>query len=116
MGRGGRYFFFEELFRELDFFAEDLREADAFRDDDFVVDCFEDDLRAEDFFAEDFFADDFFADDLRGGGGTLPPSRRASDRPMATACLRDVTFLPEPLLSVPFLRRRIALSTLSCDF
>jgi len=34
--------------------------------------------------------------------GTLPPSRRASDRPMAIACLRLVTFFPErPLLSSP---------------
>ena len=28
--------------------------------------------------------------------GTLPPSRRASLRPMAIACLRLVTFLPSP--------------------
>src|SRR4051812_32657811 len=37
--------------------------------------------------------------------GTLPPARRASLRPIAIACLRLVTFLPErPDLSVPRLR------------
>src|SRR5581483_10025204 len=37
--------------------------------------------------------------------GTRPPARRASDRPMAIACLRLVTFLPErPLRKVPRLR------------
>jgi len=34
--------------------------------------------------------------------GTIAPSRRASESPMATACLRLVTFLPlRPLFSVP---------------
>ena len=56
------------------------------------------------FFAAAFEAD-FFA-------GTLPPSLRASDRPMAIACLRLVTFLPEPLRSVPRLRSCIARFTL----
>jgi hypothetical protein len=37
--------------------------------------------------------------DLRG---TFAPSRRASERPIAIACLRLLTFLPEPPdLSVP---------------
>jgi hypothetical protein len=37
--------------------------------------------------------------------GTLAPLLRASDRPIAIACLRLVTFLPErPLFSVPALR------------
>src|SRR5580658_857186 len=40
-----------------------------------------------------------FYSDLRG---TLPPSRRASDRPIAIACLRLFTVLPErPDLSLP---------------
>ncbi len=44
--------------------------------------------------------------------GTFFPSRRASERPIAMACLRLVTFLPElPLLNVPFLRFFIALAT-----
>ena len=44
--------------------------------------------------------------------GTLAPFLRASDKPMAMACLRLLTVLPLlPDLSVPFLRRRIALST-----
>lgn len=65
------YFFFEDL--RVDFF-----DADFFEDDFFEV-FFEDD-----FFDVDFF-DVFFA-------GTLPPSRRASESPMAMACLRLFTF------------------------
>lgn len=47
--------------------------------------------------------------------GTFAPFLRASDNPMAIACSRLLTLppLPDlPLLRVPFLRRRIALSTL----
>jgi hypothetical protein len=40
--------------------------------------------------------------------GTLAPFSRASLKPMAIACLRLVTLRPEPLFSVPRLRRRIA--------
>jgi hypothetical protein len=91
------YFFFEDFFD--DFFDEDFFELDFFEVDFFELD----------FFEVDFF-DDFF-------DGTLPPSRRASERPMAMACLRLVTFLPEPpLFSVPRLRSCIAFSTLSCAF
>jgi hypothetical protein len=46
--------------------------------------------------------------------GTLAPFFLASERPMAMACRRLVTFPPWPDLPrrrVPFLRRRIALST-----
>jgi hypothetical protein len=90
--RRPRYFFFEDFFDD-----------EAFLPDDLLLDFFE---PPEDFFAEDF-DEDFF-------DGTFPPSRRASDNPMAIACFFDVTFLPElPLLSVPRLRSCIALSTLS---
>jgi hypothetical protein len=42
----------------------------------------------------------------------LAPFLRASDKPIAIACLRLFTVLPLlPDLSVPFLRRRIALAT-----
>jgi hypothetical protein len=45
-------------------------------------------------------------------GGTFAPSLRACERPMAIACLRLVTFLPErPLFSVPRFRSCIACST-----
>src|SRR5207237_792342 len=74
-------------------------------------------LRPVDFFAVDFFAAplDFFAADFFAG--TLPPSLRASDRPIAIACLRLVTFLPEPpLFSVPRFFSCIAFSTLSPAF
>ncbi len=33
--------------------------------------------------------------------GTFFPARRASESPMAMACLRLVTFLPEPVFSLP---------------
>jgi hypothetical protein len=45
-------------------------------------------------------------------GGTFAPLFRASERPIAIACSRLVTLPPLPLRSVPFLRRRIARSTL----
>ena len=49
--------------------------------------------------------------------GTLPPSLRASERPMAIACLRLVTFLPErPLRSLPRFISCIDFSTLVCAF
>src|SRR5689334_25054231 len=45
--------------------------------------------------------------------GTFPPARRASDSPMAIACLRLFTRLPErPLFSVPCFRLCIARFTL----
>jgi hypothetical protein len=57
-----------------------------------------------------FDPDDFFA------GGTFPPSRRASESPMAMACFRLVTFFPDPLFSVPRLYLCISVSTLSDAF
>jgi hypothetical protein len=56
----------------------------------------------------------FFDVDLREvfRDGTFAPFSRASLSPIAIACLRLVTFLPELLLSVPFFFRRIADSTL----
>jgi hypothetical protein len=44
-------------------------------------------------------------EDLRG---TLPPFSRASLRPIAIACFRLFTFLPDPLFNVPFFRLLIA--------
>jgi len=45
--------------------------------------------------------------------GTLAPDLRASDNPIAIACLRLLTFRPErPLFNDPFLRFFIARSTL----
>jgi hypothetical protein len=78
------------------------------------------DFFAGDFFAVDFFAADFFAAPLPAdffAGGTLPPALRASDKPIAIACLRLVTFLPDlPLFSVPAFFSFIAASTLSEAF
>jgi hypothetical protein len=47
----------------------------------------------------------------------LAPSRRASESPIAIACLRLVTFFPLlPLLNSPCFRSCMAFSTLSWDF
>jgi hypothetical protein len=79
-----------------------LRDEDFFRDDDFL----REDLRPPD----DFFEDDFLDERFRG---TLAPFSRASESPIAIACLRLVTFRPErPLLSVPDFRFFIARLTL----
>jgi hypothetical protein len=57
-----------------------------------------------------FLAPPFFA-------GTLPPALRASDSPIAIACLRLFTVLPErPLFNLPRLRSCIAFSTFSDAF
>ena len=87
------YFLLEELF---------LREDARFLDD---VLFFEDVL---------FFDADFFFDGLRG---TFAPALRASERPIAIACLRLFTFFPErPLLSVPRFFSCIAFLTLLFAF
>ena len=49
--------------------------------------------------------------------GTFCPAALASERPIAIACLRLVTFLPErPLFNVPSLRSRIARATFDDAF
>ena len=56
------------------------------------------------------FLEDFFF-------GTLAPFLRASESPMATACFRLVTFLPDlPLFNVPFFCLCTAFFTSSPDF
>jgi hypothetical protein len=107
MPAGYDYFFFDDFFDD-DFFAVDFFDEDFFA----LLDFFEDEafFDEDDFFDDPFFDEDFF-------DGTLPPSARASDKPIAIACLRLVTFLPEPpLFSVPRLRSCIAFSTLSEAF
>jgi hypothetical protein len=101
-----------EDFGAGDFFAEDFRDED---------------LRAEDFFADDLRAD-FFADDLVDFlddealfddffAGTFAPARRAWESPIAIACLRLVTFLPNfPLRRLPFLRSCIVFLTFAWAF
>lgn len=129
-----RAVFFEELFfaadlrvdlAELDFlagadffvvlrfavvrFAVDFFAVLRFVDDDF----FEPVL----FFDEDFFEPPLlFFEELFFADGTLPPSRRARERPIAIACFLLVTFLPEPpLRSFPRFISCIDSSTFSCD-
>lgn len=61
--------------------------------------------RAEDLVADlvALFPVDFFAAALEAPffDGTFSPFSLASESPMATACLREVTFLPLPLRSSP---------------
>ena len=75
----------------------------------FDVDFF---LLLDVFLLLDFFDDRFL--------GTFAPFSRASESPIAIACSRLFTvppLPPRPRLSVPFLRRFIALSTrLPADF
>jgi hypothetical protein len=94
-------------FLAADFFAPVLLAGlPAFFAADFLAPFFAD-LPA--FLAADFFAPFFF--------GTFAPSARASDNPIAIACLRLVTFLPlRPDLSLPFFISSIALSTFFPDF
>src|SRR5207237_1888297 len=74
--------------------------AAAVSDDRYVLNRVKD--RADAHTRHDFFL-------LRG---TFAPALRACDRPIAIACLRLLTFLPErPLLSVPRLRSFIAILT-----
>src|SRR6202000_1621112 len=65
--------------------------------------------RRFDFFAVFFFFAAFF---FEAFFGTFLPSARASDSPIAIACLRLVTLRPErPLFNVPALRFFITRST-----
>src|SRR6266542_226094 len=74
-----------------------------------------DNSRLQRFFEEDLFRDDVFLREEDFLRGTLPPARRASERPIAIACFRLVTFLRDrPLFNVPRLRSCIAFSTF-CD-
>lgn len=106
--------FFPELFEECPFDVLRCEPEELPRD-------FEELLREERrcepeellFFALLFLPEDF----LRGEGGTFAPSRRASDRPIAIACLGLVTFLPlRPLLSLPRFISCISSRTFSCAF
>ena len=116
------------LFRRVDFLV--LRALDFLAPDFLTVDFLALDLRAVDFLAADFLAGDFLAVDFLAVdffalvlrlvlvpllflAGTLPPAFRASERPIAMACLRLLTVLPErPLFNVPRVRSCIAFSTL----
>jgi hypothetical protein len=87
-----------------------LRPEDFFRDVDFF---FELDLLALFFFELDFFFEllDFFFE-LDFFFGTFAPSWRASESPMAMACLRLFTFFPlRPDFSLPRLNSCISRST-----
>src|SRR5204862_42204 len=71
------------------------------------------------FLAAAFLGADFFAAAFLGAaffGGTLAPSFLASDNPIAMACLGLVTFLPEPLRSLPSFFSCITFSTFSLAF
>src|SRR6266542_1595926 len=68
------------------------------------------------YYEVDFFLDDFLPDEPVFFG-TLAPDFLASERPIAIACLRLVTFLPLlPLFSFPLFFSCMAFSTLSPAF
>jgi hypothetical protein len=76
-----------------------------------------DDLFFADFRVVVFALLAFLADFFAAFFGTFLPSARASDSPIAIACLRLVTFLFErPIFNVPSLRFFIARSTLAEAF
>ena len=58
-----------------------------------VLGFLEDDSLTDNYLPEDFFAEDFLLEDFFFG--TLPPARRACDRPIAIACFLLVTFFPD---------------------
>ena len=89
-------FFAVERFVEEDFFDD---ETPFFDVDDFFDDDDADFLDEEPPFFEADFDEDFDDDDLRDG--TLSPSERASEMPIAMACWRLFTFPPEPLFNFP---------------
>ena len=87
-------------------YARLVDQDERFRDD-FLRELFRELLRDE------LLRDDFFREELFRG--TFAPFFRASDNPIAIACLRLFTrppLPPLPLFSVPFFLRRIALPTL----
>ena len=107
--------FFADFFFAADFLLADFLDADFLGAAFFDADFFAADLRAGDFLDADFVDADFFDADFFGG--TFAPARRASDNPMAIACLRLLTFLPEPpLRSVPSLRSCMTFLTFACAF
>ena len=111
---------------EPDFLAADFLDVDFFDADLLDDDFLDGDFCAADFLVDDFFAGfladffavffpDFFAADFLGG--TFAPARRASDSPIAIACLRLFTFLPErPLSNLPVFRSCITFLTFDCAF
>ena len=93
-----------------DFFDEERFDDDFFDEERFDEERFDDDFFDEDF-RVDFFALDFFFEADFCRAGTLAPFSRASDNPIAIACLRLFTLPPlppRPRLSVPDLRFFIA--------
>ena len=104
-GTGDTALYFLDFRDPVDLREADLREAD-FR---------EDDLRAVDLRDDDLRDDDLREADLRGG--TFAPARRASESPIAIACLRLFTFLPaRPLFKEPRFRSCITSRTFSDAF
>ena len=105
-------FFAPDFFEEADFFADDFL-LDVFV---LVPDFFEAAFLEVVFFDDVFLLADFFDASLFFDGN-LAPFALASLKPIAIACLRLVTFLPDrPLSSVLSLRRCIASPTEFCAF
>jgi hypothetical protein len=97
--------------RAVDFRPVDFRAVERLAVDRLPVERLADERLLDDFFAVERLVDARFVLRLRG---TLAPSSRASESPIAIACLRLVTVPPCPALprfSVPRFRRCIAFFT-----
>jgi hypothetical protein len=71
----------------------------------------------DELFFEGLFLELLFFDEEDFFFGTLAPSLRASERPIAIACFRLVTFFPlRPLFSLPLFFSRITRATFFCAF
>ncbi len=85
----------------------------GFRNDGYqlIINKLKDPLRGP--VCQELFLEDLLLEDLDVFFfGTLAPSLRALESPMAIACFRLVTFFPDlPLFSVPFFFSCIAFST-----
>lgn len=114
-----RLLFLRAVFLVAAFFDADFLAARFFGADFLPVDFLAADFFVAVFFAAFFFAGDFLAADFLRAAfffGTFAPSSRASDRPIAIACLRLVTFPPLPDFNVPALRSCMARSTFAEAF
>jgi hypothetical protein len=102
-------------------YCDDFR-PDDLRPDDFLAADFRVDLRPVDFFLLLVRAADLRDADLRADvfdvrlRGVFSPFSLASFIPIAIACLRLVTLRPPRVVSLPCLRRRIALPTVALAF
>lgn len=106
--------YFLELLFEPVRFAEDVPDVDFFTLLFFAEVLFDVDFFALLFLPVVFFDDAFLELPFVAEAfleGTFSPRSLASDKPIAIACFREVTFFPLPLFNVPCFLSCIAVST-----